>query len=96
MRGVDLRVDELELCGCQRRGAVVTMVEGIEGESLEVVPMCFYSHGSHFVECGYDLVTSVVEHPLSEVSLVFPFWKAQDVREVTHLICSVQAHRSHA
>lgn len=96
MRGVDLRVDELELSGCQRWGAVVAMVEGIEGESLEVVPMCFYSHGSHFVESGYNLVTGMVEHPLSEASLATFFQNAPDIREVTHLICSVQAHRSHA
>lgn len=41
------------------------MVEGVEGERLEVIPMSFDAHCSHFVKGGDDLVAGVIEDPFS-------------------------------
>lgn len=53
------------MCGSERWGAVVAMVEGVEGERLEVIPMSFDAHCSHFVKGGDDLVAGVIEDPFS-------------------------------
>lgn len=58
-------MDELQLCGSERWSAVVAMVEGVEGERLEVIPMSFDAHCSHFVKGGDDLVAGVIEDPFS-------------------------------
>lgn len=64
---LDLRVHELELGGLERRLAVEAVVEGVEGEGLEVVVVCFDAHRAELVEGGYDLVAGEVEDPVSGV-----------------------------
>lgn len=60
-----LRVDQLELCRLEGWSAAVFVEQGVVGQCLKVIVMRLNSHGSQSVERRDDLISGMVQNPVS-------------------------------